>query len=165
MRKNNTFSYAISIFLYMAFRFLMKNIIFFALCLILSGCFKFEPVKEAIISPSNDQLVNLIYAKLLTENGIVFSISEDGYYVSEKINLDKMEALTEEAHEQASNATKTRLISSCVVERVKGMLDDEIYEVSQVGEEMFINAPTSIFHEAKITDKVFLAEQECEKNI
>lgn len=143
----------------------MKNIIAAVLFFALLAYFKFEPVKEAIISPGNDPLVNLVYARLLTENGIVFSINKDGYYVSEKINLDKMVALTEEAHKQASSTTETRLISDCVAERVKGMLDGEIYEISQAGRELFIKAPTSIFNEAKITDKVILAEQECDDNI
>jgi hypothetical protein len=100
----------------------MKKLIIFTGAIILSGCFKFDLAKETVISPGDDPLVNVVYQKLLTSNGIEYTLNSDGYYVSGKSNLGKMTELADEAQEELRNVSTIQIESSCIANKVRAHL-------------------------------------------
>lgn len=131
----------------------------------LTGCLKFEPAKEAVVSPGKDPLVNLTYKKLLLSNGIKYTINKDGYYVSDKSNLKEMDVLATKAHDELRDTREIRLSSRCVARAVKKQLKGVIYITYKTDNGAFLKAASSVFDKNQIIVKVSLANEECQGNV
>lgn len=143
----------------------MKKLIIFTGAIILSGCFKFDLAKETVISPGDDPLVNVVYQKLLTSNGIEYTLNSDGYYVSGKSNLGKMTELADEAQEELRNVSTIQIESSCIANKVRAHLVGESFIIYQIDDGMYLKAASSVIDNHRVIREISIAQRECQENV
>ncbi|MCR9104479.1 MAG: hypothetical protein NXI15_04240 [Gammaproteobacteria bacterium] len=124
---------------------------------------KYEPATQAVISPGDDPLANLIFQELLNSSDIQYSRDSDGYYVSELENRDTMEELALKAHDQLRNVSQIQLGNPCVIDQLNEKLQGVTYFVGKNERGSYLRAPTSTYERNEIVSKVAAAERDCAK--
>ena len=122
---------------------------------------KYEPATQAVVSPGDDPLANLIYQDLLDSNDIEYTRNTDGYYISELENRDTMDELALQAHDQLRNVSQIQLDNPCVIDHLNEQLQGVIYLVGENERGTFLRAPTYTYERHEIVSKIAAAEREC----
>ena len=142
----------------------MKHLFTILLCVVaLSGCFKFEPAKEAVFKPGEDPLADAIFRKLLDQAEIGYTIREDGFYISEKSNLEKMKSLSREAYSQINKTSEVQLSGECARHKISEILIGVTFVTYEKSGELYIRSTSSAFDENNIMGKVVATQRECDE--
>lgn len=99
--------------------------------------------------------------RLLVSNGIEYSLNADGYYFSDLENLDTMDELALQAHDQLRSVSQIQVDKGCVIDKLKEALQGAIYITGEDEKGMYLRAATSTYKRYDVVSKVATAEREC----
>ncbi|OZG73944.1 hypothetical protein BTA51_09190 [Hahella sp. CCB-MM4] len=137
----------------------MKRLKYSLLSMLLLGCSD----EEYGFKPSDDVLANNYFEQYLKDAGIPYSKNPDGFFLSDKNNIERMRPLASKANEKVLSTSSVRISGECEESIVMSMIKDTdlIYDWSSDGDAAVIRTNKADADRANLLGIISIAKRDC----